>query len=295
MSRLTDEALLDEYEIHSRVVKAAEDWSKEYNKAPDEHDALIKAEARLERRFKQYFRDCAAKAESFVDWRYYNAVKAAYDVQVLVLDDAIRQTDNTVFELIFDTVAAATAAGAQAGETIYKIQLGLDSYSAVVQKAAREQVAKLVGKKLLDDGQVVDNIDSAYTISAKMRDDIRQSIHTSVTLGEDQDAAVKRLRKTINSAKRAETIARTEAVNAYGRGLTTFGTQSGAIGKEWQTVGAIDVCATYQGLGAVPFDYEYDRVFHITEPTAHPNCRCGLRLIYQNELDANPDLFGDNA
>jgi hypothetical protein len=294
MDRLTREALMDEYELHSRVVIAAEDWSHQYDKDPDSHADLIKAEAKLERQLKQHFRDCADKAASFVNWKEYYAVKA-YNIQVIVLDDAVGNTDSTVFELIFDTVASATAAGAQAGETIYGIQLGLDSYSATIQKVAREQVAQLVGKKVMSDGQVVDNINSAYRISKKMLDDIRQSVHTSITLGENYDDALKRMKKVINNPKRAATIARTESVNAYGRGLMSFGQQSKAVGKEWQAVGAVDQCAVYEGLGAVPFDYIYDPVLKITAPTAHPNCRCGLRLIYQNELDANPNLFGDNA
>ncbi len=296
MDHIIEEALLDEYELHSRVVKAAEDWSKEYSKAPEQQDDLIRAEAKLERQLKKHFRQCADKAETFVDWRqYYSVIRASYDVKVIVLDDAVGNTDETVFELIFDTVALAVAAGAQAGESIYKIPLGLDSLSAEIQLAARIKVAGLVGKKVLSDGQVVDNINSAYRISTKMRDDIRQSIHTSITLGEEQDVAVARLKKVINNPKRAETIARTEAVNSYSTGLDTFGRASGAVGKEWQSVGAVDQCAQYEQLGPVPFDYIYDTLLRLTGPTAHPNCRCGKRLIYQNELDADPNLFGDNG
>lgn len=291
----TQESLLDEYEYHARVIKAAENWSPIYRKARSAHDQLIKAEAKMERILKKHFRDVADQAEDFIDWRYYQAVKASYDVKVLVKDSAVDQADDILFELLFDTVSIATAAGAQAGEHIYGLKLGLDSASAVIQRIALEQVATLVGKKVLFDGQVVTNEKPEYRISEKTRKDIRQSINVSITLGEDQKAAVGRLRKVINNPKRAEMIARTESVNSYGRGLLNFGEQSGAIGKEWQTVGAIDICSEYAALGPRPFNYVYDKRTGRTGPAAHPNCRCGLRLIYQNELTENPELFNTDT
>lgn len=297
MDLQTREALLDEYEKHTRVVIAAEKWSPIYKKAGDAHAQLIKAEARIERLLKGHFRELADQAASLINWlEYYRVIRASYDVEVIVSDEAVGSADDTLFTILFEPVAMATAAGAQAGEKIYKLTLGLDAADTIIQRTALEHVADLVGKKVLEDGSVVTNEKAEYRISEATRALIRQSIQTSIALGEPQAEATKRLETNIKKfgTKRSELIAQTEAVNAYQRGMLTFGRQSGAIGKEWQDVAAIDICGTYSKAGPVPIDYVYDKRTGRTGPTAHPRCRCGLRLIYQNELDDDPELFSEH-
>lgn len=283
-------------ELNRALVLASEDWAKGFTKAPEVHGKLLRCNARMERKIIQYFRELASNTDKFISWSAYGHIIQhvsasqvdAYDVSVVVNDTYLDQSDDAFITVIFEDIALATTLGAQAGEVIYKIPLGITPTDADIQKIAHEHVAKLVGKRIDDNGNIIDNPNSEYQISDKTRADIRQSIQTSVNLGEDVQTATKRLQKTIKNVKRAQTIANTETVNSYSAGLLHFGGVSNAIGKEWEDNGALDVCAEYSHRGAVPFDYSYDG---IDGPTAHPNCRCNLRLIYQNELDDNPNLF----
>jgi hypothetical protein len=280
--------VLAQLEADTMLLKASEDWGESYSEDVQTHAQLIKHETALELILRRYFRNMAEKAETFIHWDHYHNAIHAYDVEVLVYDDGIDEYNGIFMQVTFDEVAAMVAIGAQAGEAIYTRPIGMVSSTDVIQKTARTQVAELVGKRVLPDGSVIDNPNAKYRITDKIRDDIKQSIQSSIALGENRTDAIERMRKTIRNARRAETIARTESVNAYSRGLLEFGKQSGAIGKVWQTVGAGDICATYAALGPVPIKHSYDGK---NGPTAHPHCRCGLRLIYQNELDENPDLF----
>lgn len=295
------DALLKAIELNRFLVLASEDWAKGFSKAPEQHAKLLKVDARLNRKIMQYFKDLANNTHKFINWGAYryavyeiNASKVnAYDVTTIVNDNALDASDNTFISVVFEEIAAATALGAQSGETIYNVPLGITPTDADIQRIAHQHVANLVGKSWdVELGKYIDNPNSDYQVSNKTRADIRASIQTSINLGEDIQTATKRLQSTIKNAKRAEMIANTETVNSYSAGLLHFGTASNAVGKEWEDNGATDECSDYAQLGAVPFDYSYDG---LDGPTAHPNCRCHLRLIYQNELDDTPDLFGDNA
>lgn len=278
-----------EYELTSALIMAAENWGNGYQEAPVQHARLIRIGSRLERKLIQFFKDQAEKAPTFINWWAYRQAIEAYELDVIVNDVAIEEGNNEFITVVFEDITFATAIGAQAGETIYNVPLGLDSLDSVIQREAREHTAYLVGKKLDKSGAMIDNPRADYRITDKMRNDIRQSIQTSITLGEKVDDATIRLQKTIKNPRRALTIAQTEVVNAYDGGMDVFGRESGAIGKEWEDNGSIDVCAEYASLGPVPFGYLYGG--KLRGPAAHPRCKCHRRLIYQSELDQNPNLF----
>lgn len=277
-----------EVENLSNMIAAAENWSKQYKKDKRNHAKLIRLESRIETLLRRYFRDMAKDAVEFINWIAYaeklRQISAADDfiVDVIIEDGPMEYWDKLFIEVLFDPVTQAVALGAQAGETLYSVELGLSDTSAVVQRTARELVAQLVGKKIDKDGTIIDNPKAKYRINDKTRKDIRESISTSLSLGEDQNAAVARLSKTIKNPKRAGTIARTETVNAYQEGLVTMGRESGAVGKEWQTVNAMDICAENANQGIIKLNDQFASG-HLA-PAAHPNCRCGLRLVYPEEL-----------
>lgn len=276
----------------SALVRASEDWSSEYAKDPKTHARLIRTESAMRVDLTKYFRTIATDIARYIHWQpYLNQRKLTlddqnpnYNVEVIVQDIPYDQYDGTFIKVVFEAIAAMTAIGAAAGEAIYKVPLGIQSTDAIIQQLTTKHVASLVGKKVLKDGSIVDNPKADYRISNKTRTDIAQSIKTSLNLGEDINVATARLQKTISNPARAKIIAQTESVNAYQAGLTEFGKQSGAVGKEWQDVGAIDVCREYAELGPVPFDYDYDGN-GLQGPTAHVKCKCGRRFIYQAEWD----------
>src|SRR5205085_9024637 len=180
-----------------------------------------------------------------------------FNVEVIVQDVPLEDYDGTFIKVVFQDVATLTAIGATAGENIYNVPLGIQSTDAIIQQLTTEHVANLVGKKVLKDGSIVDNPKATYRISDKTRNDIAQSIKTSLNMGDDIQAATERLQKTVMGLNnnRAKVIAQTESVNAYQSGLLEFGVQSGAVGKESQDVGAVDNCRTYAEMGPVPLDY----------------------------------------
>jgi hypothetical protein len=274
-------AVEDEVERLDVMIKAAEDWSHEYRKDPKTHAKLIRLESKLERLMRGYFRDLSERAGSYVNWSaYYGQVKS-FQVDVIIEDEDLDGEDDVVLKILYDPIASGVALGAVAGETIYEIPLGMSETSASVQQAAREMIANLVGKRIDKNGIIIDNPRADYRITDKTRQDIRESIRTSLNLGEDIQSATERLRRTINNPKRAEVIARTETVNAYNKGLSVFANESGAIGKEWQDFGANDICAVNSNAGVIPLSESFPS--GDSEPAAHPNCRCGMRIVYQEE------------
>lgn len=279
-----------ELNAQTAAILAAENWSKQYSKDKQTHSKLIKIDARLETALIKYFKELSERALTYVHWGMYEirlrqisaAGEDSFTIDVLISDDSFGKEDAIFIQTTFDPIAQAVALGAQAGEKIYSVELGLSETSEVVQRTAKDLIGDLIGKKIDDNGSVIDNPKAKFRISEKTRADVRQSLSTSLTLGEDQEAAKKRLLKTIKNPKRAETIARTEAVNGYQKGLLVMGQQSGAVGKEWQSVNDLDICGENARQGIIALKETF--VSGHSAPAAHPNCRCGLRLVYPEEI-----------
>lgn len=286
-----------EIELSDAVIKAAEKWSDQYKKDPENFAALIKVESRLETVLRRYFKELSERVPNYINWFMYDQrlreVSAADDfsVDVMISDTQLGLEDGLFITTAFDPIAQAVALGAQAGEKLYSQEIGISKSSALVQRTAKDLVAELVGKRIDADGNIVDNPNAAFRVSDKTRKDIRESIATSISLGEDQNAARARLMNTIKDPKRAEMIARTEAVNSYQRGLTTLGNETGAVGKEWQSSNDDDICGTNSKAGIIKITENFPSGH--SEPAAHPNCRCGMVLIYPE--DPRAKLIGKGA
>ena len=284
------QAVEDELEKLGRVILAAEKWHKDYRKDPVSHGKLINAETRLERLLRKYFREFAEQRLPYmINWIAYNTeiqrVQAADDfkIDVLIEDGPFGNEDALLIQTLYDPVEAAVALGVASGEKVYSLDVGISRTSAVVRQTAREIVAELVGKRLNKDGQIIDNPNAKFRISDKTRKDIRESLSTSIALGEDQTAATERLTRTVKDPRRAGTIARTEAVNSYQRGLLAMGQESGAVGKQWQSVNPDDICGVNAAQGIIKLDERFASG-HLS-PSAHPNCRCTMRLVYPEEFN----------
>jgi hypothetical protein len=292
----------DEVERLDNIIKASEDWSKAYRKDPKTHDKLIANEAKYSRELRKMFRSIAKKAPNAVDWGQYNSelakVKASADgrinadlsVKTIVTGSFLDGVNSDFMNISITKIATAIAIGSLAGATIYDIPIGLPSTSDIIQGLATDRVAALIGKTVNRDDtgkvvDIVDNLKAGYKISDGTRDDILSSLKYSISQGEDRSEASARLVDIIGDTSRADTIAQTESVNAYSAGLLDFGDRSEATGKEWQDVGADDVCADNTAMSPIDFgDSFYDsQGAEIDGPVAHPNCRCGMRLLYANE------------
>lgn len=263
----------DELEQLDRLVIAAEPWAQLYNEDPKTHAKLIKNEAELIRVLRRFYIDLGNRASTMINWSKYRAEVQAFNVDVIVNDSPVDNSKGEFVKITLDKIATATETGAQAGENIYKIPLGITKSDDTIQEIARTQVAQLVTQ-----------------VSDTVKQDIRTAISKSIETGETVQEATGRIRDVISDPARAEMIARTESVNSYGQGLQQFGKESGAVGKEWQDVNADDECADNADAGPIPIDDAFPS--GDDTPAAHPNCRCSIRLVYQNEVDENPDLLG---
>lgn len=288
------QATEDQIEANARIIIAAERWSKEYKKDLTTHSKIIRIEARMERTLRKFFREMADRAPGYVNWYAYETklrqLQAAEDfsVEVIVDDKAFSGENDAFVGVFFKEVEDSVSTGAAAGQNIYARNIGISSVDEMVQMVSKERIAYLVGKRLDRDGIIVDNPNAKYRVTDKTRNSVRQSISTSLSLGEDQKAAVERLRKTVADPARAELIAQTEAVNGYQGGMYGYAKAAGAVAKEWQNLGATDFCKTNTDAGIIPIDDKFPSGHQ--QPSAHPRCRCGVRYVWPEELEDRSTL-----
>lgn len=299
------EAAEAEIERLGAIIAASEPWSKQYEKDPESHAGIISVEAKMERLLRRYFRELSDRVvERYINWYAYQtklqelqAARVQADdsgVSIDLIFDEVTFKDEpaALISTILDPVAAAVALGGQSGETIYQIPIGLSQTHEAVLEAAQNHVAELVGKRINKNGDIVDNPNADYSIDETTRIKIRKAIQSALANGEDQDAASARIKKLVTDPKRAENIAHTEAVNSFSKGLMIFGEQSGAVGKEWQGVpGKCALCGGNVAQGIIPINQPFQSGHQ--RPAAHNRCRCGLRLVYQAEIDKRG--WGNNS
>jgi hypothetical protein len=286
-----------ELELTTRAVLAAEEWAPGYAKAPDQHALLIKQTARMQLLVMRYLRGVAKEAPRLVNWYEYSAAVAeqqraflladdsvqAYNINIVINNDAVSQQDQQLIKIVFDTVASVMAAGSESMETEYGRPIGLSSVSSIIQSLTTKQLANLVGMKVNQDGTIVPNPKPEFNIDETTRSRIAQSIKTSIRLGEDHTQAVKRLQSVIADIDRADMIAHTEMVRAYAQGRAIYARQSNATGKYWSDSNATDICADNTAQGIIPIDDDF--VSGDPNEPAHPNCKCLTTYVYGDPAD----------
>ncbi len=287
-----DTAIATEFDRLGALIRASEEWSDQYKKDPDTFGRLLKAEAKLERTLLEYFKGLANdRIDNYVNWQAYNIrmqqIHAAneddFQVDVIVTGDLDYEND-LAMQSLYDPIASAVGIGFEAAEILYSVPLGVPESARAIEVAAKEQIANLVGKQVDKNGNIVDNPKAKYRISQTTRQQIRDSVRLSLSLGEDQEAARTRLQRTIKDPKRAAKIASTEAVNAYQAGMYNYAVSSGAVGKEWQAIkGACRICMGNVAVGIIPLKESFPSGHQ--KPSAHPYDRCGLRYVYAEELN----------
>jgi hypothetical protein len=265
------------FEQNLALIKADEDWHDSYKDDERSFTQLLKSESKMQRAMIQYFAGLAIRVPNYVNWFLYNAelhkLKAAatddFNVDVIVtqLPDS---EDSLVINISFEPIAAAVAAGLAAAETAY-VPLPEVTHTDMLAKVAQESIARLVGR-----GE-----NAEYSITEGTRTKIRESIKTSLLLGETQDQATKRLMSTagIKDKKRAERIAATESVNAYQSSKLEYAIRTGAVTKRWRAIpGACRICMGNMAAGDIAIKDKFPSG-HL-KPSGHPWCRCGIVYGY---------------
>lgn len=272
-STVSESALENNLDKLNIVIAAAEDWAKSYSKDNQSHAKLIRLEANFARELRRYFKSLAK--ERVIKYLnlpgYREQVVKAYDIKVIFDEDSFNdEEDNFILNVLHDPILEGMGIGVTAAQNITGRNLGLSKTDAAVQEAARKQAASLV-----------------KGINQTTKDRINQSIRTSLELGESDLDAAERISNILNDPNRALTIARTESVNSYNQGLLTFGDKSGAVAKQWYDVGADDICAENSAQGAIDIGDDFESGDNA--PPAHPNCRCGMQLIYPDGSEEEGD------
>ncbi|SDP33388.1 Phage Mu protein F like protein [Arthrobacter sp. ok909] len=257
--------LLDAREELGRRIRASEEWENTYRKNPAIFDRLLRSERRLERHTLVYLRGLAERAPALVRWQYM-PLHTASDDPLVDDSDRTRQIEAAIFiALVLQDIADLYAVGMDGGFEIYQTPVSVDRLTELRLDAARDHVGTL--------------IKDVTVTNLKL---IRKSIETSIAMGESVSDSINRVQQIIRNPVRAEMIARTEAVNAYQSGLVIFGYESGAESKTWlaKQAGACRICAPLDGV-TVPLDQAFQTLIGaVLRPTAHPRCRCDMRLNY---------------
>lgn len=219
---------------------------------------------------KNYFKGLGSRAVKYVNWKAYakelakpntsTEKQAAINAKVLVTAKAISDAETKLLiKITFNHIVEAQQAGAMAAEADAGAasDLAATDLSTTIEKAARDHVDKLI--KGLND-----------TTIGKIQNSIADSLAQGNTVQQAQDA----LSDLVNDPDRAHLIATTESVNAYGQGTLTYGIQSGATTKTWET--QYDPCPICED-NADDGDIDINDSFSSGDdaPSAHPNAILG--------------------
>lgn len=184
-------------------------------------------------------------------------------------------------------VGVAVAAG---GDAINELGLFDESVTELMTRDAvayaKDRAAEMVG--MTRHGQLtLPNPNAEWTIADATRDMLRSTIETAFK----ESWTVPEIRTAIKestgfSAGRAQLIARTEVSAAYVQGNLAGWKASGLVaGKQWDAdPDCCDECQEYDGL-VVAIDDEFPE----GDPPLHPNCRCALTSVLNDELPDHGD------
>lgn len=281
------QSLVDRYVAADVAVKATEEWADHYHENEPVFQKLLKNQSKFELALRRHLRDVSkTKLDLLVNWPAYamlsvkqaadNKKQAAPEISiagqlVVATADSLVYLDEKalLLAILEEFILNGISLGAEAAQAEY-VDVGLTATSEAIQQAALEHSAELVGKTIGPDGTLIDNPKSEYAITNTMRNDIKQSIDTSLSLGENVDQATKRVAKSINNPARAEMIARTESRNSYVRGVDLVARTGGAITWKWNPSGSpCDLCEDNVNVGVISVFEDFPNGLY-----PHPNCLC---------------------
>jgi len=241
---------------------------------------------RLERDLKAVMQQWRETAKRKIALAYASTVKA--EVADLI-EDILRQLDLEGFsvDVIEATKPAIRRAFKEAGISALA-EVNMESGPAIVDHVdqlaldyAEQRAAELVGKRVLDDGTIIENPNPEWTISETTRQDLRSLIASAI----DDGAGSRDLADSIEqmfafSDDRAQMIARTELAYAHVQGNIAGYRESGVVEKKKWIVAQDNVCDECADLDGeiVDLDEEFPNDGG-DGPPLHPNCRCDVVAI----------------
>lgn len=138
---------------------------------------------------------------------------------------------------------------------------------------------------LIKDIQSKNNSQFLLVNSEILRKKIYLAVLSTIREGEDNKTLIQKLTLILPNATELkdsiDSIASTETVYLYQRELILKALESNAIKKQWQ---AYDSCTKCEKLNGKIINIEESYERNILHPPLHENCKCGLRMIFPEEL-----------
>lgn len=176
---------------------------------------------------------------------------------------------------------------AKDGGRVALAQVGIADDENIVQLTneygvlyAKLRAAEMVGMRVNEDGELVENPNAEWRIDDATRELLRGDVREGMEEGLSNDELADRIADSYAfSDARAETIARTETAFADIAGNLNAYRESGQVEKkQWLT--AEDCCDDCQALDGVQVDLDDEFPNDGGEgPPLHPNCRCDVLPI----------------
>lgn len=254
-----------ELSLKAAATLPGEPFEKGYMANKKAFSMLMKSDHHIEKWFTQYFKDLSVYVGNRLNPVAYN-MKVQEMKQASMLDDLI-QVDWTkegikIRVFLIDELIQALQAGSISVGEIPGFPSGFVTTTAQAMKYLQSY-----------------SLDLVKGLNNTTKDDINTALQTSISLGENQEAAARRMASVVNSPVRASMIAHTETVRAFNQGRMMTGEQLGATQKEW--VAAPTACIICSSINPVIVDFNKNFVSdaggEFSIAPAHPRCRC---LVY---------------
>lgn len=253
---------------------------------------IVKAKATLTRKIALLLREASVGVAAQLG----HLSKASTPV-----DKALSDLDLSSFAVIASSVASdieqiANEAGVEA-----LARIGVETNNELVNQVfdeavtyAKGRAAYLVGKKMLDDGTIVDNPNSAYSIDEATRDSLRSTISGYLGQTEPSGSLAEAIENDFAfSEERAQLIAHTEIANANSAGSLAGYERAAASGlevlKSWSVTDdqCCDACEENEAAGPIALDKPFPS--GDMAPLAHPHCRCVLLSVMPDSEEENDE------
>ena len=236
--------------------------------------------------FREWAHSTAKKLSRVFDAKVNKAVQSTEEIVKEILDSLdLDPFGQDVVDEISAELQAMYSSAAKAGLEQVKLE-PTDEIVNHLDIAARDYVAErgaeLVGKKVLDDGSLVENPDAKWSIAETTREDLQAVL----TDGVEQGWSAKRLSDVIESSgvfneDRALMIARTELALAHVAGNVEGWKQSGEVTGKRSLLGDLhdvpDECDDNADEGVIGFDESFSSGDDF--PPFHPNCVCDVEPV----------------
>lgn len=128
-------------------------------------------------------------------------------------------------------------------------------------------------------------------VSRTKLDAVGSRLAEGLARGDSSEKMARDIRDIVASPRHALAIAQTEGARAQVMASRIDYENAGVKKFEWITADPCELCSDIEeeARGGVPFGYEFTLGDGITEPPAHPECRCDIVPVIESAFEPNED------